>query len=93
MCKWGTYKKIMVIRRANPFVEDGWHEISVDSCIADELQMLNSKGVITLNSCCGHYKGEPNCLVAKESVQKCIELGYQPKQYKDTDMYQIKLTK
>lgn len=92
MCKWGTRTKIKVIRRANPFVEDGWHEINVDACIADEVQMLNNKGIITLNSCCGHGKGEPNCLIAPESVQKCKELGYEPMKYKDTQMFQIKLT-
>lgn len=29
MCKWGTRTKVNVIRRANPYVEDGWHEIYV----------------------------------------------------------------
>jgi len=93
MCKWGTRKPVNVIRRANPSVEDGWHRVMVDSCIADEIQMLNDNGVITLNSCCGHGKGEPNCLVAEESVSKCLELGYEPKRYKHTDMLQINLLK
>lgn len=92
MCKWGTSKPVYVIRRANPFVKDGWHKVYVDSCIADEIQMLNDNKVITLNSCCGHYKGEPQCLVAQESVNKCKELGYKPKKYKDTDIFQIKLS-
>lgn len=91
MCKWGILKPVNVIRRANPFVKDGWHKIMVDSCIAEEIQMLNDKGVITLNSCCGHGKGKPNCLIAEESVAKCLELGYEPKKYRDTDMFQIKL--
>jgi hypothetical protein len=91
MCKWGTYRKIHVIRRNNPFIEDGWHEISVDSCIADEVQMLNDNGVITLGCCCGHFKGEPNCLIDPESIEKCKELGYKPEKYKDTNIYQIKL--
>lgn len=93
MCKWGTDKKINVIRRANPFVEDGWHEVYVDSCIANEIQELNNKGIITLNSCCGHGKSMPKCLIAKESVEKCKELGYKPERYKDTNMYQIVLKK
>lgn len=67
MCKWGTHKKINVIRRANPYVEDGWHEINVDSCIADKIQEMNNLGVITLNCCCGHGKSTPNVLVSKGS--------------------------
>ena len=93
MCKWGERKPVYVIRRANPSVKDGWHRVMVDSCIADEVQMLNNIGVITLNCCCGHFKAEAQCLIDPESVEKCKELGYEPKQYKDTCMYQIKLSK
>lgn len=32
-----------------------FHNISVDSCIADEIETLNNIGnIFTLSSCCGH---------------------------------------
>jgi len=49
MCKHGTYKNITII---NP--EQGRKIISVDACIAEEVQHLNKQGVITLGCCCGH---------------------------------------
>lgn len=30
--------------------------MKVDACIADEIQDLNVKGVVTLNCCCDHGK-------------------------------------
>ena len=54
------------------------HTVSVDSCIADELEQLNNKhGIVTEYSCCGH--GEPeNAYIAvrEEDQQKMIKLGY-----------------
>ena len=46
MCKWGIYKKIEI---------NGcfW---GVDACIADQVQMLISRGVKTFGCCCGHGK-------------------------------------
>lgn len=51
MCLYGTYKIVKVINKnqINNLVK-------VDACIADEIQMLNNEGILTLNSCCGHGK-------------------------------------
>jgi hypothetical protein len=77
MCKWGTRTKVNVIRRANPFVKDGWHEISVDSCIAEEIQDLNNKGIITEQCCCGHGKVRPTAMILEPQLEKCKNLGYE----------------
>lgn len=49
MCLYGNYKKVNII---NP--NQNKRVVAVDACIADEIQELNHKGVITLGSCCGH---------------------------------------
>ena len=46
MCEWGTYKKIEINGRF-------W---GVDACIADQVQILISRGVKTFGCCCGHGK-------------------------------------
>lgn len=81
MCKYNTLSPVYVIRRANPFVADGWHKIHVDSCLAKEIQYLNDNGVITVNCCCGHGKGSSNCLIASESKKLAESLGYVVREY------------
>jgi hypothetical protein len=49
MCQYGTYKWVTII---NP--NQNKKRVAVDACIADEIQELNDKGVITLGCCCGH---------------------------------------
>lgn len=49
MCLYGIYKWVNIIHPINK-------KVAVDACIADEIQMLNSKGVRTIGSCCGHGK-------------------------------------
>lgn len=49
MCLHGVYKWVNII---NP--EQVNEKVKVDACIAEEIQALNNKGVITLGSCCGH---------------------------------------
>jgi hypothetical protein len=52
MCRHGSYK--------NVFVLDKLKYVKVDACIADEINKLNKRGVITLGCCCGHGKaGQP----------------------------------
>lgn len=54
MCRHGTYKEVRIINKQNKSV------VFVDACIADEIQDLNDKGVITLGCCCSHGQaGEP----------------------------------
>lgn len=49
MCIHGTLTYVNVI---NP--KQSKPQIPVDSCIAEEIQYLNNKGVVTLGCCCGH---------------------------------------
>ncbi|MCT6926152.1 hypothetical protein [Metasolibacillus sp.] len=47
MCLYGTYKWVDVLYPREK-------RVVVDACIADEIQMLNEKGVQTIGSCCSH---------------------------------------
>ncbi|NRG48461.1 hypothetical protein HRF87_27650 [Bacillus sp. CRN 9] len=51
MCLHGLYKEVRVI---NPYQNK--KIVVIDACIADEIQELNTLGVITLACCCGHGK-------------------------------------
>lgn len=51
MCDSNTCKQVEVI---NP--KQSKKIVMVDACIADEIQELNDKGVLTLGCCCGHGK-------------------------------------
>ena len=52
------------------------HKISVDDCIADEIEKLNNlHGIFTLSSCCGHgHAGY--IIVAGSDMHMMIDLGY-----------------
>lgn len=64
-----------------------WGGIPVDACIGKEVEYLINNGVIALGCCCGHEKEIPSCLIAEESVQKAIELGYDPIHFDETKWY------
>lgn len=56
MCAWGDTAVVLCpagMNGHNP--RRVW--IPVDSCIADLVCALNSGGILTLDSCCGHGKG------------------------------------
>lgn len=80
MCKWGTNKEILVRISADASHNGraGWRMAKVDACIAEELVFLNSKGVRTVASCCGHGKYYPKALILSSSGRKAKELGYFP---------------
>lgn len=91
VCKWGTTKEIHVIRRNNPYIEDGWHPKPVDACIADYVQAMNDRGIITLGCCCGHGDYEPSVVVSVESTDLMNQYAYDYKHItagciEDTDM-------
>ena len=73
MCTHGTLKEVTITPK--PF------NVKLDACIAEEIVWLNSQGVYTANSCCGHGKGKPKALIYANhgSVKKAIEMGYDPK--------------
>ena len=52
------------------------HKVSIDDCIADEIEKLNNiDDIFTLSSCCGH--GEIGyIIVAGSDMQRMIDLGY-----------------
>ena len=83
MCKWGTDKLIHVIRRNNPDVPDGWHPVYVDACIADYVQEMNDRGIITVGCCCGHGKGPAWVQVAQESIPLLNKHKYAWRWYAD----------
>lgn len=51
MCLYGNYRLVEIINR-----KQNKKRVTVDACIADEIQMLNNYGIITLGCCCGHGK-------------------------------------
>lgn len=73
MCKWGTTKLIRVIRRNNEYIPDGWHEIGVDACIADYVQTMNNRGIITTGCCCGHGGTAPPVVLIDPSSKELLE--------------------
>ena len=52
------------------------HKVSIDDCIADEIEKLNNiDDIFTLSSCCGH--GDTGyIIVAGSDMQRMIDLGY-----------------
>lgn len=81
MCQWNTLAPIYVIRRNNDDIQDGWHQVHVDACIADYVQKMNDVGIVTVGSCCGHGKSPATVLVARESIRRMYELGYDYHEY------------
>jgi len=52
------------------------HKISVDDCIADEIEKLNNvNDIFTLSSCCGHGN-TGYIIVAGSDIQTMTSLGY-----------------
>lgn len=70
-----TYAHVVGMKK--PFKE-GWAKdiVPIDVCIATEIAELWHKGVITLNSCCGHGKTRSNVIVLDTEVVKMQQLGY-----------------
>ena len=59
MCKYGTYKKVMVRVPADLSYSNQtrWESESIDSCIADIVDALQKGGIDMRASCCGHGTG------------------------------------
>ena len=52
--------------------EDYWREWGIDSCIADIVQALQAAGIDMRGSCCGHYKGDGEIVLADGRILKVI---------------------
>jgi len=51
---------------------------SVDYCLIKEVVNLWSKGIETIESCCGHNKTSGYIAVRSQFIIKMIDLGYKP---------------
>lgn len=87
MCKWGTHKEVFVIRRNNPYIEDGWHPMNVDVCIAADVQKMNDLGIITIGCCCGHAQYEAGIGVELESRDLLDKHGYEYREPNNSNAY------
>lgn len=53
-----------------------FHHISVDECIAKEIEELNNiNDIFTLSSCCGHEQNG-YIIVAGNDIKRMMDLGY-----------------
>lgn len=87
MCEWGKTKRISVLRRPplSPFSDDGRYPVEVDFCIADYVQTMNDRGIVTVSCCCGHGKTPPSVLVDMASIFDLARFGYKYTQYDNRD--------
>ena len=51
--------------------------ICIDTCLADEIKMLWTKGIKTTGCCCGHNIGCSMINVSPESIKGMEDLGYE----------------
>ena len=73
MCQWGNQELITITTK-----------ISVDPCLAQEVLLLNDRGIRTEASCCGHNgKSPPSILFPlNERYRQIAEyMGYDPVEY------------
>lgn len=67
--------KTIVTDTDDVYKNDG---ISVDDCLADEIEGLWGVGVRTTGCCCGHGKTSGSIGVEKVDIPTMIKLGYKP---------------
>jgi len=68
MCQWGTERIIHVIDRDR--------HVAVDACIADYVQEMNDRGIVTIACCCGHGQGLASVLVLRRSIPEMLRWRY-----------------
>ena len=51
-------------------------EVQVDRCLAETVRTLNTQGVHTTGSCCGHGTVAPTVTIFPKSIARARELGY-----------------
>lgn len=66
MCRWGsdTVLNLTVDKAVSHTGNQRLADVKIDSCIAEFVENLNHSGVRTVNSCCGHGKGEGRILLS-----------------------------
>lgn len=65
--------------------------IEVDAEIADEIEWLNQRGVITESSCSGHGNIPPSAFICPSSIRRAKMLGYMPEYQEDTGLFEMEL--
>ena len=63
MCKWGKNINIRLI---------GGKLISVDSCLAPLIKMMNKFGIKTVGCCCGHGKNRGSVMIDNDREDKLM---------------------
>lgn len=78
MCKYDTLKIVELKDWRRQGVK---RKIAIDFCIADEIKKMNDLGIKTINSCCGHFKGRGNVLIADDTKNLAESLGSKVREY------------
>jgi hypothetical protein len=63
--------------------------IPVDKCIGEEIESLIADGVVTVGSCCGHGTDKAHALALKSEINKLINLGYSPVNYRENEGFDL----
>jgi len=69
----GTYTKTIPI--VNPFTNK---IVDIDKCIVSQILGLWHKGIVTIESCCGHNKLDGYIAVEKQFEKQMLDLGFEP---------------
>lgn len=66
MCEWGTdtILEVVVPARLSSTGQERRKRASIDSCIAPLVNALNGAEILTVASCCGHFKRPGNIALA-----------------------------
>ena len=78
MCERDTYRVITV---SDTF--------SADACLAEELVLLNGRGIRTINSCCQHGKKEGFIEIQRDSTQQALHVGYDVHVIPEQNLYWV----
>lgn len=75
MCQWGNHKLTMVYLSPDFSCTDKERLAlkDIDSCIADIVHALNSAGIKTRTSCCGHHRA-PGIIDLEDGRRIIIEV-------------------
>lgn len=69
--EYGDYSRMIVFKFEGK-------QYQVDSCLEEEIKYLLSKGIRTIESCCGHKNTEGGYIaVAYEDIKSMESLGYE----------------
>lgn len=67
--EYGDYTRMIIIKFKNK-------RYQVDKCLGEEIKYLLSQGITTIESCCGHKRGNAYIAVRNEDCDVMERLGY-----------------